>query len=135
MADISIIGVVDKIRFMPSIGGGTINVTEMKKGYKKANGEYVQDQYFTWRCYFKKGQYNFIDTHFDNGMLVHIKGQIQPHATDTGVDGESFTVLIDSISLFSTPRIYGRKEQKMMKESQRASTDTPNLKQFNEPDF
>lgn len=135
MADISIIGVIDRIQYIPNNNCGVISVTETKHGYKRKDGEYVNDKYYTWRCYFKAGQYNYINTHFNNGMCVQVKGQILPRSNDQGIEDEWYSVLIDSINLFSLPRLYGRKEDKMIKESQMATKETPNLAAFNEPDF
>ena len=110
-------------------------VSEFKKGYRKANGETVDDKYLSWNVIFKQGLVNYINNHFSNGMLVEIKGDALPYAIDKDTIVQGYSVIGQTVNLFSFPRSSVRQEQRMIKESQMHATDVPDLDAHNEPDF
>ena len=135
MAAIDIIGFVDTIKYLPNNGGCFVFVSEFKKGFKKANGDIVDDKYLSWKVIFKQGLVNYINNHFSNGMLVEIKGDVLPYAIDKDAIVQGYSVIGQTMNLFSFPRSSVRQEQKMIKESQMHATAIPDLDLHNQPDF
>lgn len=134
MADIIIRGFLEKIHHLGD-QGGILQVSEFKKGFKKANGEIVDDKYITWRVLFKKGQGAYLDKHFNTGMLVKIKGEVYPYSIVQGKLVDGTTVLMDSCVMDSYPRSYAKKEMMMIKDSRENGDGVPDLEDYNSPDF
>lgn len=112
-----------------------VYVSEFKKGYKKSNGEIVDDKYEKWKILFKQGLVNYINNHFNIGMVVEIKGEVLPYAVNHGTIMDGYSVLGQTINMFSFPRANALHELGMIKESQLHGEGTPDLDEYNKPDF
>lgn len=133
MADFQVTGFVNTIKYLENTC--IIYVDEFKKGYKKHNGEIIEDKMLTWRCLCKPNSREYISRHFNNGMLVTIKGELLPYALahEKMIDG--YTVLTQTINMASYPRSFAKKEARMIKESQVHASGTPDLEDYITPDF
>lgn len=132
MASFSVIGFIDSIRIIEN--GCLLFLSEFKKGYRKQNGETVDDRYVSWKIVFGSYFRKYLTEHFGNGMLVEVKGEVMPYAIDHGnvVDGTS--VIGQCVNLFSYPRISQKNEYKMKKDSQDCD-EVPDIGSFMSPDF
>lgn len=135
MANITIIGFVDNIKYLPNQGGCFVFVSEFKKGYKKSNGEVVDDKYLSWKVIFKQGLVKYINNHFNNGMLVEIKGEVFPYAIDKETIVQGYSVIGQCMNLASYPRSTVKMEQNLVKESLLHGSEIPNIDEYNKPDF
>jgi len=134
MADFSVVGFIDAIKYLPD--SCMVFVSEFKRGYRKSrSGEKVEDKYLSWKCIFKPYFKKYINDHFNNGMLVQVKGEVLPYAIEHGKIIEGYSVVGQTINLASYPRASVKQEQRMIKESQESSDETPNLEAFIQPDF
>ena len=126
-------GFIGNVQYLPDSCILTIN--EYEQGYTKGNGEYVDDKFITWKVIFKGSMKAYISKFFKNGMLVDIDAKMLPYAVTRGeaVDGYSCNGI--AINIASYPRQSARQEMRMMKESQEASTEHPNLEAYQESDF
>ena len=135
MASITIIGSINKVHFLPNGNGCMLFLTEFKKGYKRNNGERVDDKFIQWKCVCKQGLVNYINNHFSEGMVVEVKGEVFPYAIEHEQIVEGTTVILQTLNMFSIPKTYMRAEQQMLKDSQLHSSGSPNLEEYNSPDF
>ena len=135
MANITIIGLIDGIKYLPNGGGCLVFLSEFKKGYRKSNGDVVTDKFLSWKCIFKQGLVNYINGHFNNGMVVEVKGEVLPYAIDHDNIVDGYSVIGQTVNMFSVPRPLIRNEQKMQKDSILHSVGSPNLEEYNKPDF
>lgn len=135
MASFQLIGFIDSIKYLPNQGGCFVFVSEFKKGYKKSNGEFVDDRYMSWKVIFKQGLTNYINNHFSNGMLVEIKGDVLPYAIEREELIQGYSVIGQTINLFSFPRSCVRQEQRIINESQMHTHEMPDLEEYKKPDF
>lgn len=135
MAAINIIGIVEKVKYLPNNGGCFVFLSEYKRGYRKSDGTRVDDKYLSWKCIFKQGLVKYISEHFGNGMVVEVKGDVLPYAIEHDNIVEGYSVIGQTMNLFSVPRAQLRQEQRMIKESMQHSTEKPNLDEYNQPDF
>lgn len=126
-------GFLNTIKYLPD--ACIVYVDDFKKGFKKPNGEIVDDKYFSWKIIFKGYFKKYINEHFSNGMLVEIDAEMYPYAIQNGKLVDGYSCLGKSIDISSYPRSGVKQEMKMIKESQENSTDIPNLQEFNAPDF
>jgi hypothetical protein len=133
MADFTVTGFINTVKYLPN--AALVFIDEFKRGYKKTNGETVEDKYLSWKCVFKPYFKKFINEHFSNGMLVQVKGEILPYAIQNQNIVDGYSVLGQTINLASFPRASVKQENKMIKESQMHDTATPNLEDYNKPDF
>lgn len=133
MADFTVTGFINTVKYLPN--AALVFIDEFKRGYKKTNGETVEDKYLSWKCVFKPYFKKFINEHFSNGMLVQVKGEILPYAIQHQNIVDGYSVLGQTINLASFPRASVKQENKMIKESQMHDTATPNLEDYNKPDF
>ena len=78
MADFTVTGFINTVKYLPD--AALVFIDEFKRGYKKADGETVDDKYLSWKCVFKPYFKKYINEHFSNGMLVQVKGEILPYA-------------------------------------------------------
>lgn len=135
MASFSVIGFVDNIKYLPNPGGCFVFVSEFKKGYKKSNGEVVDDRYISWKVIFKQGLVKYINNHFSNGMLVEIKGEVLPYAIDKETIVQGYSVIGQCMNLASYPRSTVKMEQNLVKESLLHGSEIPNIDEYKKPDF
>lgn len=135
MASFQIVGFIDGVKYLPNQGGCFVFVSEFKKGYRKSNGEVVEDRYMSWKVIFKHGLTNYINNHFSNGMLVEIKGDVFPYAIEREEIVNGYSVIGQTINLFSFPRSGARQEKRMIKDSMMHSDERPDLESYNSPDF
>lgn len=135
MADFQLLGHITNISFRQDCI--LIFVDEYKKGYKRQDGTKVDDKIISWRCIFSGNEkkHNYISKYFSRGMLVQVKGEIMPYAIEQNKTVEGYTVFVQTINIAAYPRKSIKEEQKMIKESQQYSSETPNLDEFNKPDF
>lgn len=133
MADFTVSGFINSVKYLPE--AVLVYLDEYKRGYKKNNGEVIDDKYLSWKCVFKPYFKKFINEHFSTGMLVQIKGEILPYALQNQNIIDGYSVLAQTINLASYPRSSVRQERKMIKESQMNDDARPNLEEFNNPDF
>lgn len=133
MADFTVTGFINTVKYLPD--AALVFIDEFKRGYKKTNGETVEDKYLSWKCVFKPYFKKYINEHFSNGMLVQVKGEILPYAIHNQNIVDGYSVLGQTINLASFPRASVKQENKMIKESQMHDTATPNLDEYNKPDF
>ena len=126
-------GFLNTIKYLPD--ACIVYVDDFKKGFKKPNGEIVDDKYFSWKIIFKGYFKKYINEHFSNGMLVEIDAEMFPYAIQNGKLVDGYSCLGKSIDISSYPRSGAKQEMKMIKESQENSTDIPNLQEFTAPDF
>lgn len=135
MANITIIGVINTIKYLPNNGGCFVFLSEYKRGYRKANGERVEDKYLSWKCIFKQGLCKYINDHFSKDMVVEVKGEVLPYAIEHENIVDGYSVIGQTLNMFSVPRTQLRQEQRMIKESMSHSREKPNLEAYNTPDF
>lgn len=133
MASVNIIGFIEKVKYLPD--SVLVFISEFKKGYKRKDGTIVDDKYMSWKTIWKPYFKNYINTHFNDGMLVEVKGEILPYAIEHEKIIEGYSCIGQCLNVFSYPRSSVKQEQKMIKESQLHSTGIPNLDDYNQPDF
>jgi hypothetical protein len=68
-------------------------------------------------------------------MLIEVKGEVLPYAIEHGQAVEGVSVIGQTCNLYSYPRYNAKQEVKMIKESQLASNEKPDLESYNQPDF
>lgn len=130
MADITIYGHILGIRYTEH--NVIVSVGEFQKGYRKKNGELVNDSVYTYVVGFANFFRAYIADHFDKGMLVKIKGVMLPFGKE---GSEGYTINGQTINLASYPSNSSIKEHKLLKESQSHAVGTPNLSEFEKEDF
>lgn len=133
MADFTVTGFINTIKYLPD--AVFVFIDEFKKGYKKPNGEIVEDKYFSWKCVFKSYFKKYINEHFSTGMLVQIKGEVIPYSIEHEKIIDGYSVLSQTINMASYPKQSVKQENHMIKESQMHDSETPNLEDYNKPDF
>lgn len=135
MANITIIGEIQAIRYLPEQGGCFVFMLEYKKGYKRKDGVRVEDKHYQWKVIFKQGLVKYVSDHFASGMVVEVKGEASPFAVVQGQQTEGYTVFGQTMNLFTYPKTSSHLEKRAIKESQMTSSGTPDLESFNQPDF
>ena len=95
----------------------------------------VEDKYISWKIIYKGYFKKYINTHFNNGMLVEVKGDIRPYAIEKEKIIDGYSVIGETINIYSYPRASVKQEQRMVKDSQLHASGTPDLEAFNRPDF
>ena len=133
MASFEVIVFINTIKYMQD--HCLVFVDEFKSGYRKTDGTRVDDKYVTWKCIFKPGFKNYIVNHFNNGMLVQVKGEVMPYAIDHERVVEGYSVIGQTINLASYPKSMLKQEARMIKESMENSLEKPNLEEHMKPDF
>lgn len=127
-------GFINTIKYLPD--ACVVYIDDFKKGYKKPNGEIVDDRYFSWKIIFKGYFKKYINEHFSLGMLVEIDAEMFPYSIQNGKILDGYTCLGKSIDISSFPRASVKHELRMIKESQESSDgEAPNLDAYNRPDF
>ena len=135
MASFSVIGFIESIKYLPNKGCCLVFVTEFKKGYRKSDGEIVDDKYLSWKCIYKQGLVKYINNHFNRGMLVEIKGEVLPYSIEHDKIVDGYSVIGQTLNMCSFPRSQMRSEEKMIKESQNTFDEKPDLEGYNKDDF
>lgn len=134
MANITIIGTIERMHYLPNSVIVTIN--EYKRGYKeKKSGKVVDDRIYTWKTIWKPYFKNFFNTQFNDGMVVEVKGDVIPYAIEHNEIVDGYSIIGQTMNLFSMPKLGLKQEKKMMKESQLTNTEVPDLDEYNTPDF
>lgn len=135
MADIQILGHIANIKYQKD--SILIFVDERRKGYSKHDGTKVNDSILSWKCIFSGNEKKrgYIDKYFNIGMLVKVKGEVLPYAMEQSTLIDGYTVFVQSINVAAYPSNALRMEQKMIKESQFHSSGSPNIEEYNQPDF
>lgn len=132
--DYQFLGHIEGVRYTET--SVVIVACERRKGYKKKDGTIVDDELLTFRFLFNNNYRKYISEHFSRGMLVKIKGFMLPYAKDhEGHIIDGFTCIGQCIEIASYPSNNVRIEKRMVKESQKTSTETPRLEEFESPDF
>lgn len=135
MASFSVIGFIDGIKYLPNGGGCLLFLSEFKKGYRKSTGEVVDDKTLSWKVIFKPSLVKYVSTHFNKGMLVEVKGEVYPYMIDKSKIVDGYSVMGQTLNLFSFPRYAQKVERRMMDESQSHMDGVPDLEGFRESDF
>ena len=133
MADFTVTGYINTRKYLPD--SCLVFIDEFRRGYKKPNGEIVDDKYLSWKCIFKPYFKKFINDHFNQGMLVQIKGDVLPYSVDKEKNVDGYSVIGQTINLASYPRASVKQENRMIKDSQLHGSITPDLDGHNKPDF
>lgn len=133
MASFQTTGFISSIKYQQ--GFCLVFVDEFKKGYMRKDGTRVEDRYMSWKCIFKQGLIKFINDHFSRGMLVEVKGEIAPYAIENDRIVDGYSVIGQTINLASFPRASAKQEIAMMAESAMHSAGTPDVDEYNRPDF
>ena len=133
MASFSVIGFIEGIKPLPD--SCILFLSEYKKGYRKSDGTIVDDKYVSWKIIYKEYFIKYITSHFGKGMLVEVKGEVLPYAIEHGQVAEGVSVIGQTCNMYSYPRYNAKQELKMIKESQLASEERPDLESYNQPDF
>lgn len=133
MASFSVIGFIESVKPLPD--SCILFLSEYKKGYKKSDGTIVNDKYVSWKIIYKGYFTKYITSHFGKGMLVEVKGEILPYAIEHGQTVEGISVIGQTCNMYSYPRYNVKIENKMIKDSQLASDEQPDLDSYNLPDF
>lgn len=135
MASVNIIGIIESVKFIPNGGGCFVFLSEYRKGYRKSDGTRVEDKYLSWKVIYKQGLVSYINNHFSNGMVVEVKGEVLPYAIENGETVDGYSVIGQTMNVFSVPRLYQRQEARLQKETQMHSSGKPDLESYNQPDF
>lgn len=133
MASFEVTGFINTIKYLPD--HCLVFIDEFKKGYKKKDGSRIDDRYITWKCIFKPYFKGYIVNHFNNGMLVQVKGEVMPYAIDHEKVVEGCSVIGQTINIASFPKSMIKQEAKMIKESLENTKEMPNLQEHMRPDF
>jgi hypothetical protein len=118
MADWQATGHISNIKYLPDCI--LIWIDEYEKGYVKTNGQKIDDRIISWRCIFSGNE---------------AKGKLYPYAIQNGKQVDGYTVILQTINIACYPKRMLKQEKKMTKESQESFDGTPNLDEYNAPDF
>ena len=133
MASFECIGFINNVKYLPD--SVLVFIDEFRKGSRKGDGTVVDDRYITWKVVYKPYFKKYINGHFNNGMLVKVKGEVLPYVVEHGQVLDGYSVIGETINLFSYPRASAKMEQRMLKDSLDYDGDKPDLDEYNRPDF
>lgn len=133
MASFECIGFISQIVYRPD--SVFLIIDEYHKGYRKSDGTNVDDKYVTFKVIYKPYFKKYLSEHFAKGMLVKVKGEVLPYTVEHGEIKEGISCIGETCNLYSYPRASVKQEAKMIKESQMHDTSSPNLEEYNTPDF
>ena len=129
-------GFIERISYLPNQGGCIVYLSEFKKGFRKKDGTVVDDRYLPWKVMFRQTMSKYIGDHFHDGMLVEVKGEVLPYAIEHEQVIESgYSVLGQCINVTAYPRYTAKREQTLIKSTQKMDEETPDVEGFNQPDF
>lgn len=132
--DINFLGHIDGIRYLES--SVVVTASEIRRGYKKKDGSYVDDEIYSFKFLFKSYFKKYIASHFSEHMLVKIKGTMLPYTRDgNGNICDGYTILGQTIDIASYQTLNVTRERKMVTQSQKKNDATPNLTEFRKEDF
>lgn len=132
MADFQLTGRIEGVRF--SDAAVFVMMSEYRMGYKKSDGTRVPETYNLWTVVYKDYFKKYIAEHFSKGMLVTVKGEVQPYRKVGDEFKDGYTVIGQTINLAAYHKDI-RTERKMQKESQLHSTGTPDYASYRKEDF
>lgn len=133
MAKFIVQGYIRSVRFLDD--ACLVFLDEFKKGFKRSNGEYVDDKYLQWKIVFKGYFKGYIANHFSNGMLVDVYAEALPYAVEHGKVVDGYSCIGKTIDIASYPRLSARHEMSIQKESLLHSDESPDLDSFESPDW
>ena len=133
MAKFLVQGYIRSVRYLQD--ACLVFVDEFKQGFKRGNGEVVDDKYIQWKIVFKGYFKNYINKHFSDGRLVDIYAEVLPYAIEHDEIVDGYSCIGKTIDRSSYPRSGAKQEIRMVKESQLHSNAQPDLDRYNEPDF
>lgn len=126
-------GYINTIKYLPD--ACLLYIDDFEGGYKRPNGEIVEDKYMSWKVIFPNGMKAFISKYFGNGMLVDIVAKMRPFEIEKEKIIEGYSCLGLSIQRASYPKSTVKREIKMIKDSQSSADEIPDLESYIEPDF
>lgn len=135
MAAILIVGVISNIQYLPNHGGCVMILSEFRRGYKRKDGVRVEDKIDQWKVIFRPSLTKFVSDHFSSGMTVEVKGDARPFAIEHEKAIDGYSVLGQTVTLFSYPKPAERFERRAIQESQQTSCGIPDLSSLKENDF
>lgn len=134
MASFTLCGHIESIRYTEN--SVIVTVSEVRNGYKDGSGRIVDNEILMWKVIFPKGMQSYISKFFSRGILVDIYGIPKPYAKDKKGDIiEGYTILGKNIDRAAYQRTSTKMERKLIKDSQMASDEQPDLDAYNQPDF
>ena len=133
MASFYAVGFLESVKVLPD--SCILFLSEYKKGYRKPDGTIVDDKYVSWKIIYKGYFIKYITSHFSKGMLVEVKGEVLPYAIEHGQAVEGVSVIGQTCNMYSYPRYNVKIEKKMIKDSQLASDEKPDLESYMQSDF
>ena len=114
MANFNVIGIIDAIKYMPQQNGCLVFLSEYKRGYRKNNGDIVEGKFVQWKCIFNQSFVKYISKHFNTRMLVEVKGEVLPYAVEHDNIVNGYSVIGQTMNLYSYPRLSAKTEKKMI---------------------
>lgn len=132
MADFQLTGRIEGVRF--SDNAVFLTISEYRMGYRKGNGTKIPETYYLWSVVFKEYFKKYIVEHFNKGMLVTVKGEIQPYRKNGNDFEDGYTVIGQTINLAAYHKDI-RTERRMQAESQLNKEETPDYASFKQDDF
>lgn len=135
MANFSVIGIIDTIKYLPDQKGCLVFLSEYKRGYRKPSGEIVEGKFMQWKCIFNQSFVRYISKHFNTSMLVEVKGEVLPYAIEHESIVEGYSVMGQTMNMYSYPRVSTKAERKMVRETTERSEEQPALKEWMDDDF
>lgn len=134
MASFTLCGHIEAIRYTDN--SVIVTVSEVRNGYKDGSGRIVDNEILMWKVIFPKGMQSYISKFFSRGILVDIYGIPKPYAKNKEGDIiEGYTILGKNIDRAAYQRTSTKMERKLIKDSQMASDEQPDLDAYNKPDF
>ena len=134
MADISLLGHIEGIRYVES--GVIMRISERRAGYRRKDGSRVKDEVLFFRVMFKSFLRNYIQTYFDVGSLVKVKGTVWPYyKTADGEIHEGITILGQTLDIASYPSRDAVRDKRVLKESSGVDMGEPDLDGFSSDVF
>ena len=134
MASFTLHGHVESVRYTEN--SVIVTISEVRIGYRDGSGRIVDNEILMWKVLFPKGMQSYISKFFSKGILVDVYGIPKPYAKDKDgnlVDG--YTILGKSIDRAAYQRTSTKLEKRLIKDSQLASGEKPDLESYNQPDF
>lgn len=134
MASFTLHGHVESVRYTEN--SVIVTISEVRSGYRDGSGRIVDNEILMWKVLFSKGMQSYISKFFFKGILVDVYGIPKPYAKDRDgnlVDG--YTILGKSIDRAAYQRTSTKLEKRLIKDSQLASDEQPDLDSYNQPDF